>query len=140
MIAFHKNTTLKQLIETKTVKSNQNILTPTQTTTTGRCTPCYTSQSLCPQQFLKTTTFASTQTRETFTTFHQVTCHSDYVIYLLECVMCKIQYVGKSETVEILKNRIISLLYIYIYYLFLFLMKNFSRLYESSGTTFFGAI
>ena len=30
--------------------------------------------------------------------FHQVTCHSNYVIYLLECIMCKIQYVGKSET------------------------------------------
>ena len=30
--------------------------------------------------------------------FHQVTCHSNYVIYLPECTMCKIQYVGISET------------------------------------------
>ena len=47
---------------------------------------------------LKTATYASTQTRETFTIFYQITCHSNYVIYLLECVTCKIQYVGKSET------------------------------------------
>ena len=36
--------------------------------------------------------------------FHQLTCHSNYVIYLLECVMCKIQYVGKSETFNIRRN------------------------------------
>ena len=41
--------------------------------------------------------FTSTHTRETFTIFHHVTCHSNCIIYLLECVVCKIQYVGKSE-------------------------------------------
>ena len=98
MIAFRKNTSLKQLIGTNTIRNNQKFLTPTQTTTAGQCTPCYTSRSLCCQQVLKTTTFTSTQTKETFTIFHQVTSHSNYVIYLLECIMCKIRYVGKSET------------------------------------------
>ena len=64
-------------------------------------------RSMCPllhqsiallQKVLKTATFTSTQTRETFTIFYQVTCHSNYVIYLLVCIMCKIQYVRKSET------------------------------------------
>ena len=98
MIAFRKNTSLKQLIGINTIRNNQKSLIPTQTTTRGQCTPCYTSRSLCCQQDLKTTTSTSTQTRETFTIFPQVSCHSNYVIYLLECVMCKIQYVGKSET------------------------------------------
>ena len=98
MIAFRKNTILELLIGTNTIRNNQKFLTPTETTTTGQCIPCYTSRSLCCQQVLKTATFTSTQTRETFTIFHQVTCHSNYVIYLLECVMCKIQYAGKSET------------------------------------------
>ena len=35
MIAFRKNTSLKQLIGTNITKNNQNILTPTQTTATG---------------------------------------------------------------------------------------------------------
>ena len=98
MIAFRKNTSLKQLIGTNTIRNNEKFLTPTQTTTTGQCNPCYTSRSLCCQQILKTTAFTSTQTRGTFTIFHQVTCRSNYVIYLLECILCKIQYVGKSET------------------------------------------
>ena len=98
MIAFRKSTSLKQLIRTKTIRNNQKFLTTTQTTTASQCTPCYTSRSLWCQQVLKTTTFTSTQTRETFTIFHQVTCHSNYVVYLLECIMCKIKYVGKSET------------------------------------------
>ena len=98
MLAFCKATSLKQLKETNTITNNQKFLTPTQTTITGQCTPCYTSRSLCCQQVLKTTTFASIQTRKTFKIFHQVTFHSNYVIYLLECVMYKIPYVGKSET------------------------------------------
>ena len=46
MIAFHKNTSLKQLIETNAIRNNQKFFTPTQTTTAGQCTPCYTSRSL----------------------------------------------------------------------------------------------
>ena len=98
MIAFRKNTSLKQLIWTNTIRNSQKFLTRTQTTTAGQCTLCYTSRTLSCQQVLKTTTFTSTQIRETFTIFHQVTCHSNYIIYLLECIMFKIQYVGKSET------------------------------------------
>ena len=94
MITFRKK--LIGTLET-TYRNNQKFLTPTKTTTAGQCTPCYTSQSLCSQHVHKTTTFTSTQTRETFTIFPQVTCHSNYVIYLLECIMSKIQYVGKSE-------------------------------------------
>ena len=93
VIAFRKTTSLKKLL-----RNNQKFLTPTQTTTAGQCTPCHTIRSLCCQQVLKTATFTSIQTRETFTIFHQVTCHSNYVIYLLECIMCTIQHVGKLET------------------------------------------
>ena len=43
MIAFRKNTSLKQLIGTNTIRNNQKFVTHTQTTTAGQCTPCYTS-------------------------------------------------------------------------------------------------
>ena len=56
MIAFRKNTSLKQLIAINTIRNNQTFLTPTQTTTTGQCTPRYTSRSLCCQQVVKATT------------------------------------------------------------------------------------
>ena len=47
---------------------------------------------------IHTYTFQSVQTKETFDIYHDVNCKSKYVIYLLECKLCKVQYVGKSET------------------------------------------
>ena len=41
---------------------------------------------------------ASQHTKRTFKIFHKLTCKSQYVIYLKECILRKIQYVGKSET------------------------------------------
>ena len=35
---------------------------------------------------------------ETFKIYHRVNCKISFVIYLLECYICNIQYVGKSET------------------------------------------
>ena len=92
MIALHKNTSLKQVIGTNTMRTKNSSHPHKQ------YTQCYTSQSLCCQEILKATTFTSTQTRDTFTVFHQGTCQSNYVIYFLECVICKIQYVRESET------------------------------------------
>ena len=39
----------------------------------------------------------SQQTKRTFNIFHKLTCKSQYAIYLMEYILCKIQYVGKSE-------------------------------------------
>ena len=99
MIAFRKNTILKRVMGTNTIRNNQISHTYT-TATAGQCTTCYTILSLCCQQLLKITT--STQTRETFKIFHRVTCHSNYIIYLLECIMCKI------HILESLKHNLIS--------------------------------
>ena len=40
----------------------------------------------------------SNQTKRIFCIYHNLSCKSKYVIYLLECTKCKIQYVGKAET------------------------------------------
>ena len=40
---------------------------------------------------MTTNTFMNQQTKRTY-------CKSEYVICLLECLLCKIQYVGKAET------------------------------------------
>ena len=52
---------------------------------------------LLSQQIIATTTFGSTQRKEKFNIYHKVSCKSKYVIYLLEYLLCKIQYVRKSE-------------------------------------------
>ena len=50
---------------------------------------------LCPMQLNK---FKSNQTKKTFKIYHGVNCKSSFVIYLLECYICNIQYDSKSET------------------------------------------
>ena len=30
--------------------------------------------------------------------FHNANCRTEYVIYLMECAICNLQYVGKNET------------------------------------------
>ena len=45
-----------------------------------------------------TTTFKSNQTNKTFKIYQRVNYKSSFVIYLLECYNCNIQYVAKSET------------------------------------------
>ena len=44
------------------------------------------------------TTFKSNQTNKIFKIYHRVNCKSCFVVYLLECYICNIQFVGKSET------------------------------------------
>ena len=44
------------------------------------------------------TSFKSNQTNRVFKIFHNINCKSTFLIYLLECNICNIQYVGKSET------------------------------------------
>ena len=46
----------------------------------------------------KTNVFKSYKTGETYKIFHQLTCKSEAVIYLRQCRICFIQYVGKTET------------------------------------------
>ena len=45
-----------------------------------------------------TQTFTSQKTKRTFNTFHKLAWKSQHVIYLMESILCKIQYVVKSET------------------------------------------
>ena len=66
------------------------------------CGPC--NKPRCSWCLLieKTTTFTSTnQADRTFDILHIVNCQSAFVIYIIECKICKLQYVGKSETLDV---------------------------------------
>ena len=56
------------------------------------------TRTICWNQVLTTNTFMSQQTKRTFNIFFNRGCKSEYVIYLMECILCKIQYVGEAET------------------------------------------
>ena len=48
-IAFRKNTSLRQIIGTNTIKHNQKLLNVKQNATKGECIPCNTSRCLSCQ-------------------------------------------------------------------------------------------
>ena len=100
VIAFCKNTLLKQrqIISTNTISHNQKRLKVKQNVAKEKCNQCNTSRCLSSQQLIATTIFESIQTKEKFNIYHKISCERNYVIYLLESLLCKIQYVGKSET------------------------------------------
>ena len=89
---------MKQLIGTNTIHNNEKLIKTKNNHHTGKCVPCNATRCLCCQQLISTTTFKSNQTNKTFKIQHRVNCKSSFVIYLLECYICNIQYVGKSET------------------------------------------
>ena len=62
------------------------------------CQPRFTrSINLCCKQLKTCSTFQSAFNKNTFLIRHNVTCKSSCVIYLMECLCGKSQYVGKSE-------------------------------------------
>ena len=63
------------------------------------CQPCRTRpDNLCCKQVKKTATFSSNKDKQEYKILHEMNCKSNFVIYLLECQLCKVQYVGKSES------------------------------------------
>ena len=49
-------------------------------------------------QVVNTNTFKSNQTKRVFKIYHTIKCKCQWIIYLLECILCNLQSVGKSET------------------------------------------
>ena len=95
--AYRRNKNLRDLIGQTTLVNNKVVRR--KELKTGTCRPCLTRyNNLCCKHISSTSSFKSNQTNETFKIFHNTNCRSDYVVYLLECRKCKIQYVGKTET------------------------------------------
>ena len=65
---------------------------------TWKCVPCNSKRYFFCQQLISTATFKSNSINKTFKICHRVNWKSRFVIYLLECHICSIQYVGKSGT------------------------------------------
>ena len=65
---------------------------------TGKSKPCFArTDTLCCKHVIDTQTFKSNTTNKSCNIYHELTCKSEYVIYIMECIKCKKQYVGKSE-------------------------------------------
>ena len=98
MTAFKRSKNLQEIIGGYTVKQ-EKVFKKNLTRLNGNSMPCSSTRpSLCCTQVFNIQTFTSQQTKRNFNILHKLTCKSQYVIYLMECILCKIQYVGKSDT------------------------------------------
>ena len=98
IIAYRRNKNLRDIIGQKTLMNNKVIRKREEERTNGQCKPCNSRRfNLCCQQIRNTKTFRSTQTKKDYKIFHLMNCKSNNVIYLLECNLCPMQYIGKSE-------------------------------------------
>ena len=98
ILAFRRNKNLRDIIGTKSIQ-NGKVKSKFTNKIQGKCTPCLANnRSLHCKQVVHTTKFRSNQTNRIFQIYHNLDCKSKYIIYLLECSKCKIQYVGKAET------------------------------------------
>ena len=108
LLAFRKNKNLRQMIRGNTIEKNKKLLT-TNKFTNGKCSPCFSSsRTLCCNQVIKTDHSKSNEANRTFRIFQKTTCKSNFIIYLLECDLCKILYVRKVYVIN-------PVCYIYIY-------------------------
>ena len=97
IIAFRRCKNLREIIGSNTIINNKVLRKGTNKNTAKYCSPCNTKRSLCCNHIIKTNSFTSVSTHKTYKIFHESDCRSTNVIYLLECIRCKKQYVGKSE-------------------------------------------
>ena len=97
IIAYRRNKNLKDILgQTKIINGE---ISRNSRRSLQRCSPCHSRpDNLCCKQVLNTATFKSTKTKKEFSIYHKATCKSSFVVYLLECQKCNLQYVGKSET------------------------------------------
>ena len=99
VIAYRRNKNLRDIIGGNKVLNNKKIIKPSTNRQLGISKPCLTRRdNLCCQQVLKTESFKSYRTGQTFRIYHNLTCKSFGLIYLLQCQVCLLQYIGKSET------------------------------------------
>ena len=97
-MAFKRNNNLKDLIGQKTIVNGKVQRKKDGRNRKGWCSPCKNhGNNLCCRHLRNTNKFMSNTTKQKYNIHHRVNCRSKFVIYLLECIMCKIQYVGKSE-------------------------------------------
>ena len=96
MIAFKRNKNLGNLLGSKYL-SNSKVVRKKNHCIQKRCKPCTENRSKkCCKQLKDTTTFKSSSTGKIFKIFHKCDCQSKNIVYLMECTICNLQYVGKT--------------------------------------------
>ena len=99
MTAYRRNKNIGDILNSNTLVNNQ-VKRKSSGKSQGKCRPCHTNnRNMCCNHMKSCNSFKSAITNKVYRIFHDVTCRTKMVVYLLECKLCpKVQYVGKSES------------------------------------------
>lgn len=93
LVAYRRPKSLRdRLVRSRFVNETPQNLIP------KGCRACERTKCSWCKKINQTTTFTSPNNNKTYTIFHTVDCQSSWIIYIIECNICKLQYIGKSET------------------------------------------
>ena len=96
-MAYKRCRNLKDYLGSNTIE-NDKVKRSEHKKMNGSCKPCFgRTDALCCQQVITTDSFRSNTTQKCYKIFHHLNCKRKYSIYLMECNICKLQYVGKTE-------------------------------------------
>ena len=98
MLTFRRSKNIKDMIGSNNILHNRIVKTTPNTKTIQLCQPCNHINSLCCKFLYSTKTFTSHITNKAYDIYHKTNSKSKNVIYLLECTLCSMQYVSKSES------------------------------------------
>ena len=97
--AFKQNKNLKELICSNKTENNIVKKINKSTLKPGKCSPCFEIPELCAATKSQQHQLSRiNRLKKTYKIFYEVNCSSGYVIYLIQCMLCKKLYVGKAET------------------------------------------
>ena len=98
IIAFKRNENFGDILGSKNLNDSK-IVPHKRSYTIKRCKLCTENISKkCCKQLKDTNSFKSVITRKEYKTFHDCNCLSKNLIYLMECLICNKQYVGKTQS------------------------------------------
>jgi len=92
LVAYRQPKSLRDRLMRTKFKACDNTLLP------KGCEACGKPKCSWCKRINKTTTFTSSNNGKIFKIFHSVNCQSSWVIYIIECNICNLHYIGKSET------------------------------------------
>ena len=98
IMCFHRNKNFKDFLRTKTIVNNK--AQKVKLSNRKRYSiPCHwkTGNLRC-KQMKHTNTFSSTLTKRTYGIYNRLNWKSSYLIYLMECTLCKRHCTSKSQT------------------------------------------
>ena len=95
VIAYRRNKNLSDLIGVKNIVNNKAKCNIASKGSSAPCNRGYGSK--CCKYVNRTTTFTSSNTGKRYNIREVLNCKMTWLIYLLTCKKCSIQYIGKSE-------------------------------------------